>query len=169
MHNFSTQASNDAHMRNTKRERTVPIPETIIAVHGYPEKLSIFKIAASKYWQVRCWHNGKTFRKSTKSQAKRSALIFARIFYEQLMASNIFYDVSLINNKRTHDTDNDNDKQSTFGAIAAKMFTNEQARVKRGEFSYESVKVLRNRLDAHLLPRWGSTDIKTIDYAELLK
>ena len=169
MHNFSTQASNDAHMRNTKRERTVPIPETIIAVHGYPEKLSIFKIAASKYWQVRCWHNGKTFRKSTKSQAKRSALIFARIFYEQLMASNIFYDVSLINNKRTHDTENDNDKQSTFGAIAAKMFTNEQARVKRGEFSYESVKVLRNRLDAHLLPRWGSTDIKTIDYAELLK
>ena len=67
------------------------------------------------------------------------------------------------------DTENDNDKQSTFGAIAAKMFTNEQARVKRGEFSYESVKVLRNRLDAHLLPRWGSTDIKTIDYAELLK
>lgn len=167
MHNFLTQASNDAHMRNTKRERTVPIPETIIAVHGYPEKLAIFKIAASKFWQVRCWHNGKTFRKSTKSQAKRSALIFARIFYEQLMATNIKNDVSLIYNKSLNETVPN--KQSTFGALAAKMFANEQAREKRGEYSYESVKVLRNRLDAHLLPRWGSLDINAIDYAELLK
>lgn len=167
MHNFSTQASNDAHIRNTKRERTVPIPETIIAVHGYPEKLSIFKIAASKFWQVRCWHNGKTFRKSTKSQSKRSALIFARIFYEQLMATNIKIDVSLIDKKSLNDIAPN--KQSTFGALAAKMFANEQAREKRGEYSYESVKVLRNRLDAHLLPRWGSLDINAIDYAELLK
>ena len=167
MHNFSTQASNDAHIRTEKRERTVPIPETIIAVHGYPEKLAIFKIAASKFWQVRCWHNGKTFRKSTKSQAKRSALIFARIFYEQLMATNIKNDVSLIYNKSLNETAPN--KQSTFGALAAKMFANEQAREKRGEYSYESVKVLRNRLDAHLLPRWGTCDINAIDYAELLK
>ena len=161
------QASNDAHIRNEKRERTVPIPETIIAVHGYPEKLAIFKIAASKFWQVRCWNNGKTFRKSTKSQSKRSALIFARIFYEQLMATNIKNDVSLIYNKSLNETAPN--KQSTFGALAAKMFANEQAREKRGEYSYESVKVLRNRLDAHLLPRWGSLDINAIDYAELLK
>lgn len=167
MHNFSTQASNDAHMRNTKRERTVPIPETIIAVHGYPEKLAIFKIAASKFWQVRCWHNGKTFRKSTKSQAKRSALIFARIYYEQLMAMNVKEDVSLLKNTKTNETKND--KQSTFGAIAARMYTNEQARVKRGEFSRNSVKVLRNRLDLYLLPRWGNVNINAIDYAELLK
>jgi integrase len=167
MQNFSMQASNDAHIRTEKRERTVPIPETIIAVHGYPEKLAIFKIAASKFWQVRCWHNGKTFRKSTKSQAKRSALIFARIFYEQLMATNIKNDVSLIYNKPLNETAPN--KQSTFGALAAKMFANEQAREKRGEYSYESVKVLRNRLDAHLLPRWGTCDINAIDYAELLK
>lgn len=161
------QASNDALIRITKRERTVPIPETIIAVHGYPEKLSIFKIAASKYWQVRCWHNGKTFRKSTKSQAKRSALIFARIFYEQLMATNIKNDLLLIYNKSVSEVEPK--KQSTFGALAAKMFENEQAREKRGEYSYGSVKVLRNRLDAQLLPRWGTCDINAIDYAELLK
>lgn len=167
MHNFSTQASNDANMRTTKRERTVPIPETIISVPGYPEKLSVFRIAASKYWQVRCWHNGKTFRKSTKSQAKRSALIFARIYYEQLMATNVRNDFSLLKNTKTIDTNIN--KQSTFGALATKMYTNEQARVKRGEFSRGSLNVLRNRLDAHLLPRWGSLDINKIDYAELLK
>jgi len=80
-HDFlAADASNDAHMRSTVRERTVPIPDSIIHVPGYPEKLAIFKMQASKFWQVRCWHNGKTFRKSTKSQSQRSALIFARVF-----------------------------------------------------------------------------------------
>lgn len=162
-----TDASNDAHMRTAIRERTVPIPASIIHVPGYPEKLAIFRMQASKFWQVRCWHNGRTFRKSTKSQSKRSALIFARIFYEQLMASNAMQDTSLfVTNKST---DKPTNTRTTFGAFAAKMYTNEQARVKRGEFSRGSLQVLRNRLDAHLLPRWGAININEIDYAQLLK
>lgn len=160
-------ASNDAHIRTTKRERTVPIVESIIHVAGYPEKLAIFKIEASKFWQVRCWHNGKSFRKSTKSQAKRSALIFARLFYEQLLSNYTQKDENFFRKiKRAEITGN---SRTTFGAIAAKMYTNEQARVKRGEFTRGSLQVLRNRLDSHLLPRWGSIDIKEIDYAALLK
>jgi integrase len=167
MTNFSTHASNDAHARTHKRERTVPIPESVIHVPGYPEKLSIFKMQASKFWQVRCWHNGKTYRKSTKSQSMRSALIFARIFYEQLMACNVKHDTSLfVNSKSSEKSVN---ARNSFGMLAAKMYTNESARVKRGEYTKGSLQVLRNRLDAHLLPRWGATDIKAIDYAELLK
>ena len=167
MTNFSTHASNDAHARTHKRERTVPIPESVIHVPGYPEKLSIFKMQASKFWQVRCWHNGKTYRKSTKSQSMRSALIFARIFYEQLMACNVKHDTSLfVNSKSSEKLVN---ARNSFGTLAAKMYTNESARVKRGEYTKGSLQVLRNRLDAHLLPRWGATDIKAIDYAELLK
>ena len=59
--------------------------------------------------------------------------------------------------------------RSTFGALAARMYANEQARVKRGEFAKGSLQVLRNRLDAHLLPRWGNTDIKAIDHEQLLR
>ena len=164
---FTTEASNDPHMRSVKRERTVPIPESIIHVPGYPEKLAIFKMQASKFWQVRCWNNGKSFRKSTKSQSKRSALIFARIFYEQLMASNVVQDSALFVTRKS--TDTPVNARTTFGALAAKMYTNESARVKRGEYTRGSLQVLRNRLDAHLLPRWGAMDIKQIDYAELLK
>ncbi|MGV0987346.1 hypothetical protein [Limnohabitans sp.] len=164
---FSAQASNDELMRTRKRERTVPIPSSLISVPGYPEKLAIFQIQASKFWQVRCWHNGKTYRKSTKSQSKRSALIFARIFYEQLMASNANSDQSLFGKKSSKEPTGN--LRSTFGALSARMFANEQSRVKRGEFSRGSLKVLRNRLDAHLLPRWGAMDVKAIDYSELLK
>ena len=164
---FSSHASNDAQMRPHKRERTVPIPESIISVPGYPEKLAIFRIQASKFWQVRCWHNGITFRKTTKSQSKRSALIFARIFYEQLMAASVAPDVNLF--ARTESAATTANSRTTFGALAARMYANEQARVKRGEYTKGSLQVLRNRLDAHLLPRWGAMDIKAIDYAQILK
>lgn len=167
MNFFATQASNDAYMRTQKRERTVPVPESITHVPGYPEKLAIFRMQASKFWQVRCWHNGKTFRRSTKSQSKRSALIFARIFYEQLMGANSKSNDNLF--ARTDSKSSACNARSTFGALAARMYANEQARVKRGEYTKGSLQVLRNRLDAHLLPRWGAMDIKAIDYTQMLK
>ncbi len=68
------------------RERTVPIPETLTPVPGYPQKLVVFKMAASRFWQVRCWVDGRTVRRSTQTQSLRLAQSFARRFYEQLMA-----------------------------------------------------------------------------------
>jgi hypothetical protein len=55
--NYAVDAAND---QLHKRERTVPISNTITAVAGYPNKLVVFKIAASKFWQVRCFVAGRT-------------------------------------------------------------------------------------------------------------
>ena len=170
MHTVSTAAAaNDTHMRSSTRERTVPIPATITPVPGYPSKLSVFKIAASKYWQVRCWIGGRTHRRSTQTQSLRMALSYARTFYEQLLAQR----ASLNENTPatcsgvSHVTTTVK-PQHTFAAIAAQMITNEQARVERGEFSAGSLQVLRNRLDAHILPRWGKQQPSAVDHAELL-
>ncbi len=170
MHTVSTaEAANDTHMRSSQRERTVPIPATITPVPGYPSKLSVFKIAASKFWQVRCWIAGRTHRRSTQTQSLRMAQSFARTFYEQLLAQS----ASLSLNTPTICSEVLNDTpqvkpQLTFAAIAAQMITNEQARVERGEFSAGSLQVLRNRLDAHILPRWGKMAPSAIDHAQLL-
>ncbi len=48
------------------------------------------------------------------------------------------------------------------------MYLAEQARVERGEFTRGSLMVLRNRLDSHLLPRWGSLAIADIGYPEMM-
>ena len=45
--------ANDAKFGSPNRSRTVPIPESITPVPGYPRKLVVFRITASKYWQVR--------------------------------------------------------------------------------------------------------------------
>jgi hypothetical protein len=58
--------------------------------------------------------------------------------------------------------------EHTFAALAERMFAGEQARVERGELAKGSMQVLRNRLDAHLLPRWGHQHVADIDYAELM-
>lgn len=166
---FTAAAANDPVLRTQARERTVPIPATITPVPGYPRKLSVFKIAASKFWQVRCWIAGRTHRRSTQTQSLRMAQSFARTFYEQLLAqsASLQRTASTTCSVVLHDTTAVKPQQ-TFAAMAAQMMANEQARVERGEFSAGSFKVLRNRLDAHILPRWGKQRPADIDHAQLL-
>jgi hypothetical protein len=161
-------SANDSHYKTCERERTVPIPSTITPVSGYPKKLVVYKIAASKFWQVRCWIEGKTHRSSTRSQSLRVAQSYARTFYEQRLAASISVQASEFTVFRTPSVKSAVKPQSTFAAMAAQMTANEQARVDRGEFSRGSLQVLRNRLDAHILPRWGQKSPADIDYPALL-
>lgn len=165
---FTPAAANDPVLRTQARERTVPIPATITPVPGYPRKLSVFKIAASKFWQVRCWIAGRTHRRSTQTQSLRMAQSFARDFYEQLLAQSASLRIEPTASSVVLNDTITVKPQHTFAAMAAQMMANEQARVERGEFSAGSLKVLRNRLDAHILPRWGKQRPADIDHAQLL-
>jgi hypothetical protein len=165
---FTPAAANDPVLRTQARERTVPIPATITPVPGYPRKLSVFKIAASKFWQVRCWIAGRTHRRSTQTQSLRMAQSFARDFYEQLLAQSASLRIEPTASSVVLNDTITVKPQHTFAAMAAQMMANEQARVERGEFSAGSLKVLRNRLDAHILPRWGKQPPSAVDHAQLL-
>ena len=84
---FVVVAANESNFAQQPRERTVPIPETITPVPGYPKKLVVFKMKASRYWQVRCWIDGKTHKRSCQTQSLRVAQSFARRYYELLLAA----------------------------------------------------------------------------------
>jgi hypothetical protein len=166
---FTAPAANDPVLRTQERERTVPIPSTITPVPGYPRKLCVFKMAASKYWQVRCWIAGTTYRRSTRTQSLRMAQSFARDFYEQLLAqsASLRIEPTPIQGVVSHATTAVK-PQKTFAAMAAQMMANERARVERGELSAAGLKIMRNRLDAHILDRWGKLSPADIDYSQLL-
>lgn len=164
--------------RASGRERTVPIPETLTPVPGYPQKLAVFKIAASRYWQVRCWVAGRTYRRSTQTQSLRMAQSFARQFYEQLMAerhraSEDDSQLPLFASRRKAGSKDAKAAtavpQVTFGALASQVLANEQARADRGEYALGSYQVLRNRLDLHILPRWGSLPPSVVTFPVLLE
>ena len=167
---FTANAVNDEYFGKVQRERTVPIPETITPIPGYPRKLVVYKMAASKFWQVRCWFGGKTYRRSTRSQSLRVAQSYARRFYELLLVeSRGFVQQGSVRSALEDASSSPSTVQlRTFAAIAAKMLSGEQARVKRGEFSRDGLLVLRNRLDRQLLPRWGTLPIEAIDYQALM-
>jgi hypothetical protein len=117
--NLSNQAANDATFVTQARERTVPIPSSITPVPGYPRKLVVYKIAASKYWQVRCWVAGRTHRRSTQTQSLRMAQTFARQFYEQLLAQSYTAQIKTSANTATVEHTPKVKPQHTFAAIAA--------------------------------------------------
>ena len=152
-----------------KRERTVPIPSTITRVPGYPDKLCVYKMEASKFWQVRCWIAGRTYRRSTKTQSLRQAQSFARTVYEAWLAENYQSTPDAAGAtpakapKAVHPG-----KVVTFGALATQMFANEEARVGGGEWTVGSLQVLRNRLDSFILPRWASAAPSEVTYQSLL-
>ena len=176
---FANAAVNEATFGTAPRERTVPIRSSITPVPGYPRKLVVFKMAASRFWQVRCWIKGKTYKRSAQTQSLRVAQSFARTFYEQLLAQSHGFGQEGMRGVVSHDSSSpivqQRDDQSstvpqdTFGALAAQMFAAEQARVDRGEFTRGSLMVLRNRLDSHLLPRWGTQPITAIGYREIME
>ena len=170
LNRFATAAANDPNLGHVPRSRTVPLPETITPVPGYPRKLVLFKIAASRYWQVRCWIDGKTHKRSCQTQSLRVAQSFARRFYELLLARLSPIEISTsAQGDVLHDASCAVvEPKTTFGAVAAQMYAAEQARVDRGEFTLGSLQVLRNRLDCHILPRWGRLPVKAVDYHELM-
>ena len=182
-------AANESSYANGHRERTVPIPSTITPITGYPSKLVIFKMAASKFWQVRCWVAGRTHRKSTQSQSTQVARHFARQFYEQLLADhrianldaqvksnkvgltatskshpNLTCDSSAKTNGWTPDTPL---RTPPFAIYADHLLRDEQARVDRREYTLGSLQVLRNRLEGLILPAMGDYPVTDINYARL--
>lgn len=166
--NHHQAAANDT-MR--VRNRTVPLLETITAVPGYPNKLCVFKIPASKYWQVRCWIRGRTYKRSTQSTSLRQAQRFARWFYEELLARSVVLnatpEVAAIGATSSTAQSQPVPPDRRFAAVAAQMYANEQARVDRGEFSLRGLQVLKNRLDGHILPRWASMPVDQVDFLQL--
>jgi len=112
------------HNRDHHRSRTVPIAATITPVANYPSKLVIYKIPASKYWQMRCFMHGRTHKQSTHTTNQRVALNTARAFYEQLCVQYHAHDIATAagaarQNVSAHAAAK---PQHTFAAMAAQMY-----------------------------------------------
>jgi hypothetical protein len=156
-----------------QRERTVPIPQSLTPVPGYPQKLVVFKMAASRFWQMRCWMDGRSHRRSARTESLRLALHAARLFYEEMLARKH----SQLPNAEAGPTAvaasappvTPSDRSVSFGHLAENLMRDERARAQRGEWSLGSWQVMRNRLDAALLPRWADVPVQQIDHQALLE
>lgn len=73
-------AANDANFR-LGPSRTLPVRVSMRGIPGYPRSLVIYRIAASRFWQVRVFHAGRLICRSTREETLGPAIAFAERFY----------------------------------------------------------------------------------------
>ena len=139
--------------------RTSPLPGTMRGVPGYPDKLRIYMIGASPFWQVRCFFHDKMHTRSLRTTDARRALRGAQAFYEELTARHAAPAVH---------SDRPAARQGPLFRDAAEMLVeSERARVQRGTFSAASLSLLEGQLRTQLLPRFGSLPLADLHFERI--
>ena len=130
------------------KSRINPIKETIATIHGYPTRLIVYKIAASRFYWVRYYYNNRYYYKTTKCESIKEAKQFAIKFYEHIMLSAL--------------STNTHEPSRAFSAIALAYF-------KASEKNTDKVVYKSNysRFRLHLLPFFKDQNIDTISNAQL--
>ena len=138
--------------------RTAPIVDSFVPISGYPKTLTLFKMRASQYWQVRCWLDGRCWKVSARTTSLRLAQAFAKSWYHTLLSQRVAEGVVSLVQPRAG---------ITVAALAPVLLNEESARVARGEWSLGSWQVMKNRLDSVILPYWGERAVSRMDFAAL--
>lgn len=137
----------------SKSTRTVPIPHTLTSVRGYPDKLKIYRIEASPFWQVRCFESGKTVKLSTKTTDKQEAVEFAKATYNRILHSQA--------------TGKALTRGTRFDVCSSKMLEAQKSRVQRGEYTQMSHDNDIYMLNKRILPEFGAMELAEISFATL--
>jgi hypothetical protein len=135
------------------RHRASAIPNTKFYVPNYPQKLYIYKNAASRFYWVRYYAENKILRQSTKTESKQEALQAAKAFYDDIQ-------LRIATGKKLG-------KKSSFAYCANDWLSQQNARVATKSLSKESYKQYEYRLKKYILPYLGDFELTEIDYQTL--
>ena len=147
-------AANDE--RVSLRHRTLPIPTSVTPIPGYPSKLVIFLTNASRYWQVRCYLKGRTYKQSLRTTNRLVAQRAAKDFFHVKTAE--LYGQMIVERP---------DTGALYKDLVMPMLALERARMRRGEYSAGSLRILQNRLTNTILPFFGAMPVREIGYVEM--
>ena len=124
--------------------------QNLTQVPNYPKKLVIYQLAASPFWWVRYYADGKILRRSTKETDKRRALEAAKAFYDEV---NYKQRQGFVLNSR-----------AGFEQCAKAVIEQQDAKVEREELSAMMQQNDKYRLNNEVLPYFRDYDLKNIDY-----
>lgn len=156
LEHWDFEAAND-HCFRPPRHRTLPIPQSVTPVDGYPSKLRIYLTNASPFWQVKVYLAGKSHTRSLRTTSKALALRAARDFYH-VKTAELYADRVTPRGVAV-----------TFSDLVPAVLAEERARVQRGEFSSDGLRILQNRLTKNVEPMLGSIAVNRIGHADILK
>ncbi len=128
-----------------KASRTNPYDAE--SIKGYPPTLQIYRIAASRFWQVRLFVGRKYLRKSTRCEGIAEAIKFAKRFYDEVkLAESLDFDIH----------------RDTFAACANLLMKRQAAMVGRQERDDRLITEDRKKLDKDILAYFGRRAVADI-------
>ena len=132
----------------TPKNRLNPIKETIQTIRGYPSSLVIYKSAASRFYWVRCYFNGKYKIKTTKSETTKTAKEFAIKFYKNTLLSPTPTDSKELNKQ--------------FAIVGNQFFKSNEKNTTSSTFKSDY-----NRYTQHILKEFNQQEIDTITNSQI--
>jgi integrase len=140
------------------RARNSPIKSSFLQVAGLPEKLKIFRIAGSKYWQVRIFNYGRYVGRSLKTTDVDDAQLQARAFYEDLVLKG-----QVIPNSGSNFLQVPANQQHLLHDLIEEILQRELKRVSRDEIKKESWLMTKIRLEGLIFDFLKPRSLKSIN------
>jgi integrase len=135
------------------RHRMNPIPGSYVQVPGYPDKLKLCKIGASKFWQIRFYLDGKILKRSAKTVSQQQAIRAAKAFWDEIHV------------KRSQNLPVTS--SASFERAASDLLVFDQERVERGERKPRLVSDQRFALNNHILKFFKGHGVKDVNFKKL--
>ena len=140
------------------RARNSPIKSSFMQVEGLPEKLKIFRIAGSKYWQVRIFNYGRYVSRSLKTTDVNDAQLSAKAFYAELVSRG-----QVLSQAASGANDKGIDRQHVLHDLIEEILRREWERVTRDEIKKESWLMTKIRLEGLIFDFLKNQPLRSID------
>ncbi len=129
------------------RSRRNPWPETLQTVPGLPTTLKLYRIDASRFWQIRFYQDGKYHYRSSKQVDLLKAQDEARAFYEEV--KDPYRNLSQV--------------QREFARVKDEILQEELRKVQRDEITHGTYLMTKNRMDGAIQAFFQDIAFEDID------
>ncbi len=152
----AVESSNDCQY-NRPRVRNAPIKSSLTAIEGLPAKLKIYRIAGSKYWQMRFYNLGRYTIQSLKTTDIDEAKLFATQIFESLEESGAY-----IPKEATFEIAEARNQQLLHDLIEEVLLAEEE-KVSRDEIKHGSYVMAKIRLEGLIFDFFKSQSLNKIN------
>ena len=140
IHPFLIESSNDSTF-NIPRVRNAPIKASMTVVDGLPSTLKLYRIAGSKYWQMRFYNLGRYTTQSLKTTDLEEAKTFATQLFQSLVESGVYVP------KTAKFVIPNASNQQLLHDLIEEVLLAEEERVRRDEIKHASYVMAKIRLE----------------------
>jgi integrase len=150
------ESSNDP-VFNLPRVRNAPIKSSMTVVEGLPTTLKLYRIAGSRYWQMRFYNLGRYTTQSLKTTDLEEAKVFAAQIFQSLVESGAYVP------KSAKFVIPEESNQQLLHDLIEEVLLAEEEKVRRDEIKRASYVMAKIRLEGLIFDFFKSTSLNKIN------